>query len=229
MENFERTNNPYTFTGGYSPVITSGKLGDVLRYLDIEHISEIGEKWAKPAIKEASSAGAVDMANDILKAFGINQLWSAKAKKTGTHAAGRTNWSNREVTFSPYYDGVFSKEEWENAVFHEVAHVLAGYKADHNAEWLKIGQAIGMTSGARVALSKEQSALRAKNSKWTVVCPTCGSMHGFARRPSRFIDKKGAMMVCMETKECRELANKAMGNKDMELASKISFKVIQNW
>lgn len=229
MENFERTNGPYTFTGGYSPVITSGKLGDVLRYLEIERISEIGEKWAKPAIKEASSAGAVDMANAVLKAFGIDHLWSARAKRTGKSVAGRTSWSTREVNFSPYYDGVFSKEEWENTVLHEVAHVLAGHKADHNAGWLKIGQAIGMTSGAYVTLSEEQEVLKAKNSKWTVVCPNCGSMHGFARRPSRFIDKKGAMMVCMETKECRELANKAMKNKDMELASKISFRVTQNW
>jgi hypothetical protein len=60
------------------------------------------------------------------------------------------NYGKERITFSAYFAEHLAKEEFEQIVLHELAHVLAGPETQHGALWKQEARAIGYTGGQHV-------------------------------------------------------------------------------
>ncbi len=95
------------------------------------------------------------------------------AKKRG----GLCNHGTRTISMSKYLCAMWSTEECEQVMLHEIAHALAPKHHKHSREWSAIAASIGFTG--RVTHS---NAIALDRAPWRGLCPAGHEYHRF-RRP----------------------------------------------
>lgn len=93
------------------------------------------------------------------------QPWTFRfdnAKKRG----GVCNHALRTISLSKYLTALWSMEECEQVILHEIAHALAPSHHRHTATWLGIARSIGYTSGVT-----HHNAIALDKATWRGVCP----------------------------------------------------------
>ena len=99
--------------------------------------------------------------------------------------AGKCDFTNRRVTLSKYLAARFDDAANEQTLLHEIAHGLAGPRAGHGPEWLRIARRIGYTGGRT-----HDGEVALEFAKWIGVCPAGHEVLRF-RRP-----QAGRAMSC---------------------------------
>ena len=95
------------------------------------------------------------------------------AKKRG----GLCNHSTRTISMSKYLCAVWTPEECEQVMLHEIAHALAPKHDRHSREWRAIATSIGFTGKVT-----HSNAVALDRAPWRGLCPAGHEYHRF-RRP----------------------------------------------
>lgn len=95
------------------------------------------------------------------------------AKKRG----GVCNHTTRTISMSRYLCELWTLEECEQVMLHEIAHALAPREHRHTREWLAIARAIGY-NGA----TTHRNPIATHKAPWIGMCPAGHEFHRF-RRP----------------------------------------------
>lgn len=103
--------------------------------------------------------------------------WSFQLNKRKTSLA-ITNYTKKIISLSKYFLNreTCTKEKIENAILHEIAHVLAGYEAKHGPKWKEIAKKIGCNG--EVCSNMEQPL-----GKYTMICPNKCFSREYYRKP----------------------------------------------
>ena len=108
------------------------------------------------------------------------EIWEIKSKEHGLSqwtfglnrrktSLGITNYTKKIISLSKYFLSGHScdRQKIENAILHEIAHVLAGHGAGHGSKWKEIAKKIGCN--AEVCGLMDQPP-----GKYVLTCPnTC--------------------------------------------------------
>ena len=120
-----------------------------------------------------------NFANQKMREHGlISKGWSFGWNKRKT-AFGVCNFTRKEISLSRFMlECGESNESMQATIMHEIAHAIAGHKAGHGPEWVRVmidlGQEPNRCREARGAVIKH---------KWYRSCKSCDYKRGFHRRP----------------------------------------------
>jgi predicted SprT family Zn-dependent metalloprotease len=130
---------------------------------------------------------SAEMMNEHL--IGWTLAWNRCLKSNG-----KCSHTKKIIYVSKYHIEFSSLDEFKNTILHEIAHALAGHKAGHGPEWVRIAKEIGC-DGQR--LCKVNPSKKEYIDKKTVnlICP-CGYAHVKRLRVTRALLSK----VCKKCK-----------------------------
>ena len=96
-------------------------------------------------------------------------------------AFGLCDFHKRTIYLSAVLTELNAEAEVRDTLLHEIAHALAGPGAGHGPTWRKVAQAVG--AKPRRCYSAEE--VRQPQSRYLLVCPSCGKSRPCYREPTR--------------------------------------------
>lgn len=115
------------------------------------------------------------MARQCLDANGLTQ-WGVRLDRA-KRRAGCCHYRAKELSFSAALGQLYTRQQMQEVVWHEVAHALAGPRAGHGPKWKRTVVSLGGTP--RRTLDPQAAQVPPK---WVGVCPN-GHTVGRLRRP----------------------------------------------
>lgn len=86
-----------------------------------------------------------------LKKHGLAEQGWTFAFDRATSRLGQCDFGKKRITISKYFTGAATLEQFEQTLFHEVAHALLPVAAKHGWQWKRKAREIGHHTGARTA------------------------------------------------------------------------------
>lgn len=94
--------------------------------------------------------------------------------------AGSCNYRERKITLSRALTQIWPDDEVRDTILHEIAHAIAGPRADHGPEWRDVARKVGARPEARY----NGSDLPQVEGTWVATCKA-GHVRYRHRRPTR--------------------------------------------
>lgn len=135
------------------------------------------------------------LARELIQAHGLvgwTFSWDRAVKRLGA-----CHYHTRQITLSYDLTVKAPDEEIKNVILHEIAHALAGHKAGHGPEWVRVAQSIGC-SGTRCY---DVASVGKIDGKWKATCQSCGReyrMHRLKTRTKRGNSRRWWCTPCGE-------------------------------
>lgn len=114
-------------------------------------------------------------ANALLREHGLADAGWHFGWDNARRRGGQCDFGMKRITMSRYLVPAWTEEEVRQTLLHEVAHALAGHKAAHGPEWVRIARSLGH-SGERTHNNAVVTA------PWIATCPTHGNIGEAHRR-----------------------------------------------
>lgn len=115
---------------------------------------------------------------DALIAMHLDGSWTF-GFDNAKRRAGQCDYTNRRITVSRYLAARHDDDENHQTLLHEVAHALAGPRAGHGRDWLRVAQGLGYVGGAT-----HHGETAVELAPWVGRCPA-GHLAYRHRRPTR--------------------------------------------
>lgn len=133
-----------------------------------------------------NTAAIFDLAREMMNEHGLED-WSLKWDRA-INRAGQCNFTRRTISLSKPLAEVQSFEDTKDTILHEIAHALAGARAQHGPAWRRKASEIGARP-ERCFDSDAARELKKAHSKYFTKCDNCGNEYSAMRRLSSF-DKR---------------------------------------
>ena len=132
--------------------------------------------------EQAHDPGAIEyvesFARDALVIHGLSG-WTVKWDHA-RRRAGACTAATKTLSFSKVLIPLYPRDVMRDVVLHEVAHAIAGPRAQHGPKWREIAERIGASPKALLP-----NWLPATPAKWVGTCPRCGVQRKLHRAPKR--------------------------------------------
>ena len=113
------------------------------------------------------TTSALNLAYSLMKQHGLTDAGWHFSFDRAKRRAGACHYSKRTITMSSTYVSLNTEDSIRNTMLHEIAHALAGFRAAHGAEWVRVAKSIGC-DGKRCT----SEAITDVKARYEAYCPT---------------------------------------------------------
>ena len=125
-------------------------------------------------------------AESLIKSHLPGQGWRFEFNNA-RRSAGICSYNEKTIYLSQYLLPHMKEEKIVDTILHEIAHAIAGFDAGHGYKWKRIPKSIGCNGyrcyDPRTAFKEGSIEKLAKQSKYTLTCPSCGKKSPKHRKP----------------------------------------------
>jgi predicted SprT family Zn-dependent metalloprotease len=126
------------------------------------------------------------LAIDLMDRHGLtSQGWYFEFDNA-KNRAGVCRFNRKVIGLSRVLMPHMKPEKIKDTILHEIAHALVGARHGHDRVWQRKALEIGCNADrcwTHNDLNEGSAEVLAKQSKYTLTCPSCGQEHGMHRKP----------------------------------------------